>query len=323
MDNKLQSIEIIRQSSLSQHAEILGESLLPSARIIVLGDDEKPEPFHSHFGGQPSLPCDISWPEWDSRDFVIGQITRLEARFKANPRATGLRDIAERMRQDMANGPEPLPFLGQISLREITAIVPLHGWPTDGTLLFFAETSAWGFDPLARGHCRVFYASPHVELAEVPIPRGLPDNAIYPCRGLTFSREWTLPTRMTIGSDDFSMWGDNDYADLCRRLMPTLSESEPIHRCGGHPQEIQGEMRLECQLVAHGIYCGDSSGYEDPRRKILERGAADWQLLIQIDSDEARLGWMWGDSGRVYFWARQQDIEMHNFDDSWSILQCY
>ncbi len=30
-------------------------------------------------------------------------------------------------------------------------------------------------------------------------------------------------------------------------------------------------MELECQLVANGLYCGDSSGYEDPGRMSLEK----------------------------------------------------
>jgi uncharacterized protein YwqG len=66
-------------------------------------------------------------------------------------------------------------------------------------------------------------------------------------------------------------------------------------------------MQLECQLVTNGLYCGDASGYDDPRRRALETGATDWRLLLQIDSDDV-LGSMWGDSGRVYFWIREQDV---------------
>lgn len=67
-------------------------------------------------------------------------------------------------------------------------------------------------------------------------------------------------------------------------------------------------MQLECQLASNGIYVGDSSGYNHPKRRALENGATDWQLLFQIDSDEKGLGTMWGDVGRVYFWIRQQDL---------------
>ena len=82
-------------------------------------------------------------------------------------------------------------------------------------------------------------------------------------------------------------------------------------------------MRLECQLVTNGLYCGDATGYQDPRRASLELGASDWQLLLQIDSDEERLGWMWGDVGRVYFWIRRQDLASADFEGAWAVLQCY
>jgi uncharacterized protein YwqG len=81
-------------------------------------------------------------------------------------------------------------------------------------------------------------------------------------------------------------------------------------------------MRLECQLVTNGIYCGDAFGYKGPRVALLEPGAVDWQLLLQIDSDEYRLGWVWGDAGRLYFWARNQEIEAAEFDGSWALHQC-
>ena len=82
-------------------------------------------------------------------------------------------------------------------------------------------------------------------------------------------------------------------------------------------------MRLESQLVTNGIYVGDSSGYEDPRAGELESGADDWRLLFQLDSDEDRLGVMWGDVGRLYFWMREEDLRGRRFDAAWTILQCH
>lgn len=82
-------------------------------------------------------------------------------------------------------------------------------------------------------------------------------------------------------------------------------------------------MRLECQLVTHGLYCGDSSGYQDPRARELESGAVDWRLLFQLDSDPDGLGVDWGDVGRLYFWIREQDLATSRFDATWTVLQCY
>jgi hypothetical protein len=187
-----------------------------------------------------------------------------------------------------------------------------HAWPQD----------AWSFDPVARGHCRVVYCPSAMETAILSAPDDLPDEARFPERSVGFTAEWTLPSAFGDDEDGLSFWEDDDYRDLCLRIMSASDEYCPIHRCGGYPQAIQGEMQLECQLVTNGIYCGDPSGYRDPRVSLLAPGAIDWQLLLQLDSDEERLGWMWGDAGRLYFWARQQDIAQCEFNNSWALLQC-
>ena len=81
-------------------------------------------------------------------------------------------------------------------------------------------------------------------------------------------------------------------------------------------------MELECELVTHGLYCGDATGYEDPRAKELEISSRQWRLLLQIDSDDSA-EMMWGDVGRVYFWIREEDLRQARFDRTWTILQCH
>jgi len=324
--NRDQAIDAIKDSPLCELADQLIDSLIPSARIVV--SDEPGDPsgnaVHSHFGGLPLLPDGTTWPRWDKTDYLCAQIARLEDKFKKNARLTGLRDIAARKREELSKGIQPLSFLCQLSLAEMSATAPLEGWPSSGTLgLFFDSGQDWGFDPQCRGHCRVLYLREHEQLAPVAAPEDLADEVRFPERALSFTREWTLPTRLNVDENDLSIWGNEDYAVLLRQLAGVSDEREPIHRCGGHPQEVQRAMQLECQLVTNGLYCGDSSGYKDPRRAALESGAADWQLLIQIDSDETRLGWMWGDVGRVYFWIRRQDLEAADFDGAWALLQCY
>lgn len=111
--------------------------------------------------------------------------------------------------------------------------------------------------------------------------------------------------------------------DLVFDLYGRYSEGvSPKHQLLGHPMPIQGDMQLECQLVSHGLYCGDSTGYYDPRAKALEPGARQWQLLLQIDTDE-KAGMMWGDGGRLYFWITKDDLKNRRFENTWMILQCY
>ena len=71
-----------------------------------------------------------------------------------------------------------------------------------------------------------------------------------------------------------------------------------------------------------GVYCGDPSGRKTPQAAALLPGAAQWQLLLQVDSDEEGTGFMWGDMGRIYYWIRESDLRERRFDRSWLILQC-
>jgi uncharacterized protein YwqG len=102
-----------------------------------------------------------------------------------------------------------------------------------------------------------------------------------------------------------------------------LERNKPMHQLLGNAVPIQGDnMPLECQLVSHGLYCGDATGYNDPRAEKLGAGAKDWVLLAMIDTDEPR-GWMWGDGGCLYFWIRQEDLKARRFENVWLISQCY
>jgi uncharacterized protein YwqG len=111
-------------------------------------------------------------------------------------------------------------------------------------------------------------------------------------------------------------------SDAYIALRDAQFEGTPQHQLGGFPSPVQGDdMELQCQLASHGLYCGDSSGYDDPRAGALEAGAGDWRLLLQLDSDDdVRV--MWGDAGMIYFWIREQDARANAFDRAWLVLQC-
>jgi hypothetical protein len=119
------------------------------------------------------------------------------------------------------------------------------------------------------------------------------------------------------GEEDSPIEPPTPYDELLIELYGT---EKRIHRIGGHPQTIQGDMRLGLQLVTNGIPCGNPAAYQDPRVPALKAGAADWRLLLQLDSDDAR--WSWGDLGRLYFWIRRDDLANRNFDRIWCGLQC-
>lgn len=238
----------------------------------------------SRIGGLPSLPDDVPWPEWKGK---------------------------------------PLAFLCQLDLAEIPENCERHGLPTTGVLCFFynQEQETWGFDPKDEGSWQVVYlANPPKGSAKRAAPPGLQEDCVYAEKPVSFTPVQTYPDWQDERVDSLNLTDrqGGQYTDICSKVFGDA----PAHHLFGYPSPVQGnDMDLECQLVSHGLYCGNASGYQDPEAKELESGRSDWILLLQLDSDDFS-GMMWGDCGMLYFWIRKQDLEAGRFDECWMILQC-
>jgi uncharacterized protein YwqG len=241
-------------------------------------------PSLSHFGGSPNLPPETPWP---------------------------------------ARNGVKLGFLARLSLAGVRQAHPVPWLPEAGALLFFydMEEQPWGFDPKDRGGCAVLFvpdlAAPIEQQDVGPSVKVSP----LPHRSVGFRRIDTLPSwerdpvRALAAlteeeSDEFFKIADAPFLGM------------PKHQVSGYPTPMQGDdMELQCQLVSNGLYCGDPTGYKDPRVPALEPGASSWQLLFQLDTDDD-LGVMWGDCGTIYFWVQEHEARVGNFANSWLILQC-
>lgn len=238
----------------------------------------------SRIGGLPSLPLDVPWPEWKGK---------------------------------------PLAFLCQLDLSEIPENCERNGLPAAGMLYFFynQEQETWGFDPNDKGSWQVIYtaASPEGKTTCVA-PPGLQKDYIYAEKTVSFVPMQTYPDWQDerVRSLDMTDKQNDQYIDMCSKMFGNA----PAHHLFGYPSPVQGnDMDLECQLASNGLYCGDASGYQDPKAKKLESGRSDWVLLLQLDTDDDA-GMMWGDCGMLYFWIKKQDLAEGRFDKCWMILQC-
>lgn len=242
----------------------------------------------SRLGGTPDLPGDVPWPTWND---------------------------------------EPLSFVAQIDMRDCHPFDIDRSLPAEGWLVFFydAKQGVWGFDPEDRDGFRVLYVQPESELQRLEMPEGMPKYARFLPSSVAFASGWSI---LCIGD------GLLEKIELPEeRLGATMeamyeivdsvgSGSAANHHFLGHPEIIQNDMRLGCQLVSNGIYCGKAEGYRDPRVEDLRPGVSDWRLLLQLDSDWDGPKWMWGDAGMIYFWIREQDLAARAFDKAWVALQC-
>ncbi|HEU4770352.1 MAG TPA: YwqG family protein [Pyrinomonadaceae bacterium] len=213
-----------------------------------------------------------------------------------------------------------LDLLARISMPELQQTHRIDWLPQEGALLFFFDTDEqpWGFDPNDRGGSAVL----HVPDLETPISdssAGIGGENSFPHRSLILRGVDTFPS---TDRPELKALSDEEK-EAYWSFLDTAFEELPKHQLGGFPYPIQSDdMELQCQLVTHGLYLGDSTGYDDPRAKRLGIAAKDWRLLLQLDTD-VDADMMWGDSGTLYFWVRQEDAAARRFQNVWTILQCF
>ncbi|MEV4139671.1 YwqG family protein [Dactylosporangium sp. NPDC049742] len=220
------------------------------------------------------------------------------------------------------DGGRALTVIAQLDCDEINATLGGGGGPgvlPAGALLTFfydaVEMEGWGYDPGHRQHWRVV-VSDAATARPVVAPEGTEAFGAVAC---VPRRVLTIPDRWEPAVERLREHGRGAVSRLYDRVG--VKDEAPRHRVFGWPELVQGPMQLECQLAADGISVGGPEGYDDPRVEGLREGAADWVLLLQIDSDDAA-GWMWGDVGTLYYWIRSQDLAAGDFTRIWGIGQC-
>ncbi len=287
-DNPLraQISELIRQkcpSRLSAAAEqSVKESLVLRASSVR---DDRIAIGKSKLGGMPDLPPGVEWPAWNE---------------------------------------EHLSFIAQINLSDLPSHRFLQVLPSNGILSFFysARQKTWGFDPNDKGSWRVLHVDEH-NLHRRAFPVDLPEISVYKSCSLDPEVSFTLPCIESPHVDldfDSPQWDEiSQYGDLWESFQQLVGGGTPIHRLLGHPDQMQNDMLRVAQLASHGVYCGGTT--DDPRVGELEPGATDWELLLQIDSDD-NAGMTWGDLGRIYYLVNSEHLRNGDFDAAWMILQC-
>ena len=275
----------LEAKGLSRIAEPLINLMMPSIRVMVTRASKKDLTVgSSRLGGTPDLPEDIAWPE--------------------------------------CNG-VPMALLAQFRLQDIAACDIDRRLPKKGMLYFFYDTKKpAGYGPEDKNSWKVIYFDgDFTKLRPKSQPLSLPEEIRFRACKVTFVNEITFPS---WDSDDIEKLklSQNEHERYFELPGTGAGEGKPIHRILGYPDQIQGNMQLDCQLALKGLYA-DYSGNKDPRAATLKKEASDWQLLLQIDSDVKDMNTMWGDMGRVYFWIREQDLKKRDFSNVWLMLQCY
>src|SRR5947209_7012508 len=208
----------------------------PSIRLLTTRVDESSFPIGaSKIGGVPDLPADIAWPQ-----------------------CHGL----------------PQSFLAQIHLADIASSERETLLPHRGMLWFFydAQQQTFGDDPTSKGCWRVFFRENPPELHRTPAPAQVPTASQFHACSISFKTEMTLSQYPKLDVPNFD-WTDEEQKKY-ETLLSTFPSSEDhaaIHdRLLGNPETLQDDMRLQCQLVSHGI-----TDESDPRATDVAKAAMD------------------------------------------------
>lgn len=253
-----------------------------SVRLLTRPVDEATlRPGVSKIGGHPDLPVGTVWPTFKGR---------------------------------------PQSFLAQIRLVDVSIYDTSGLLPRQSMLWFFydANQETFGEKPQDRNGWRVlFSARQPASLQRQTAPTKLPPASLFHSCALTFRNELTLALQPELEIPTFD-WSDEEqqaYEHVLETLRKPTELALPRHHLLGYPDTIQDDMRLQCQLVSHGV-----TTIDDPRVARLQTGASDWLLLLQIDSDAgARMHW--SNSGTLYYWIKRADLLARRFEQSWLVLQ--
>ena len=275
-----------------------------NAILINYSEDENREKLPkgtSKIGGKPDLPKDFQWFYYKGEDY---------------------KKIVEN---------RPLSFLMQINCEEVHKYDKESLLPKKGMLYFFYElfTMTWGFSPQDRGSAKVFYYDGEIEdLVPTDFPEDMEKDCIIPESKIDFESMNDYPI-------DFLDYYDVDDSDEemerkekeFEKDLEELGYKTDTTKLLGHPELIQGEYWEECEGVARkNIYYGSApiKYGSDEVKKSIKENAKDWILLMQVSELEiGDYGLYFGDSGKIYFNIRKEDLKNKNFDNVWLILQCY
>src|SRR5947209_16331348 len=269
-------------ADLSRLTKDIDRLAKPSIRLYPTPVDEDTLSIGaSKLGGVPDFPADIVWPQW--------------------------KDV-------------PQSFIAQMRLEDIQAYDIDNVLPHRGMLWFFydAQQETYGADPADRGGWQVLFKEGDLtNLQKTPFPAKLPAASKFNACSPGFASEITFSQQPPLEISDLD-WTDEDqkkYESVLSSFASQTGRITPRHRMLGFSDTIQDDMRLQCQLASNGV-----TDINDPKAAALSKGATDWQLLLQVDTDQV-IGMRWGDAGMLYYWIKSADLQTRHFDASWLVLQ--
>jgi uncharacterized protein YwqG len=211
----------------------------------------------------------------------------------------------------------PLDFLASIDLSELSATHQFDWLPASGRLVFFYdEEQPWGMYREDIGGWKVVYVEPDSGAVRTDHP----DLSEKPKRSVSFKLLNIPPSPLSEMARPFNL--TLAEVSIYSKRLDAFFDGQPTHQIGGYPDLMQcDDMRVACEFANRECFDWDKPHTKHPRYEEFAQGAADWRLLLQLDTDDD-VDFLWGDSGKIYFWVRKQDARKKDFKNVWLSLQC-
>lgn len=244
----------------------------------------------------------------------------------------------------------PLSFLAQFDLGACESGADDWPFPAGGLLSFFydADAQPWGNDVSEYGTWRALYTKASAKaLTRAAFPTSLSSDFRFAEIVLRPHAATSLPSLTTIESDlksplaPIARSAPQQYDALRKALLSIPGGPADLPQLGGWPREEQGSMpqtlkslvappnSLGPRQIPNPFAPGKMMTIKGPQPQAVPptlrawlEGTRDWTLLLQLPSDEDNAGWMWGDVGRLYFWASRTQARAGRFEHTWLFLQC-
>lgn len=286
----------------------------------------------SRLGGQPDLPPRFSWPSWQGKpQAFLAQIDLAELPSFPDrdllPTSGRLYFFYDADREcwghDQAHRGSAAVIYDSTPTNRLS---PCWTATSEGLRMPPPSLAVTSFDPIQTAPGIDALALEWVGLSgrEVGCYVGAIEAADLAAGLIRKEGSRVAPSTPDPGDDDEISWEElswaHGYEEDGADPAEVVVENGPFHQLLGHPRGAQGAMEWTCALTHSRVYCVDADDYGNARPDALKAEADDWRLLLQLDSDE-RLGWSWGDFGRVYYWIRRESLANRQFDGAWLVLQ--
>jgi hypothetical protein len=210
----------------------------------------------------------------------------------------------------------PLDFLACIDFAELSPdIAQGEALPTGGVLNVFYDLSGpdWSSDSEGSRHWKLIYTTDDVTAAAPPVTCSAPIALRYHS-----PEPSAVPPHHRLGGS--ANWLQGDPRSLLQltsgHYLADPKIVSELHRAGLPPDTLRTANHLARLEAARAL----DSAQVDAR--LFDSGAADWRLLLQLDSDP-EVPFEWGDGGTLYVLIPQRSLTALRFEDAWIVWQCY